>query len=387
MSTTVGVSLDAPLGRRLLAWSRERWRPVQAAGVLLVYLTVLLFVQALAGGGELSISLGDLVPFVGLLAYSLLMRVLDEHKDWDHDVEHYPDRVLQTGRVELRHLKVVGAVAFAITLLVSLLEDGGIGPVTMSWAILMGWVYLMTKWFFVPGWMRPRRLAATVTSLQQIPLMILWVALMCTDGESLPAGLPWLMVVVALIGLAVDFGRRLEAPEDERPTLDSYTKTLGTKGAAFVLALLAMLSLPSAVVLLDAAGEGSVDRPRRARLGGGAAARGGVAVRGAAYAREGALGRAAGEVDGDLRAVRPGRRAARGPRGGLGVSAVVDVAAGGVLAAGDAVAAGEGRVGGKAIGLARLAGAGASVPWWVVLPVGAFERHLAQCRARRAGAR
>ncbi len=60
-----------------------------------------------------------------------------------------------------------------------------------------------------------------------------------------------------------------------------------------------------------------------------------------------------------------------------GVSAVVDVAAGGVLAAGDAVAAGEGRVGGKAIGLARLAGAGASVPWWVVLPVGAFERHLA----------
>ncbi len=53
-------------------------------------------------------------------------------------------------------------------------------------------------------------------------------------------------------------------------------------------------------------------------------------------------------------------------------------AASALLSPAAAFEAGDGRVGGKALGLARLARAGANVPWWVVLPVGAFERHLAQ---------
>jgi len=35
-----------------------------------------------------------------------------------------------------------------------------------------------------------------------------------------------------------------------------------------------------------------------------------------------------------------------------------------------------GRIGGKAVGLTRLAAAGACVPWWIVVPTEAFERHI-----------
>ncbi|MFL5883435.1 MAG: PEP/pyruvate-binding domain-containing protein, partial [Thermoleophilaceae bacterium] len=47
-----------------------------------------------------------------------------------------------------------------------------------------------------------------------------------------------------------------------------------------------------------------------------------------------------------------------------------------VLTPAAALEAGEARVGGKAIGLAKLAAAGVPVPRWVVLPVEAFEHDL-----------
>jgi pyruvate,water dikinase len=59
-----------------------------------------------------------------------------------------------------------------------------------------------------------------------------------------------------------------------------------------------------------------------------------------------------------------------------------------LLSAHEAMAAGEARVGGKAIGLARLTLAGAPIPDWQVLPAAAFEEHLRRTEladAARAG--
>jgi phosphohistidine swiveling domain-containing protein len=56
--------------------------------------------------------------------------------------------------------------------------------------------------------------------------------------------------------------------------------------------------------------------------------------------------------------------------------AVNELVAALLLGSTDALVAGEQRVGGKALGLARLDRAGAKVPAWAVLPVDAFERHL-----------
>jgi 4-hydroxybenzoate polyprenyltransferase len=65
--------------------------------------------------------------------------VFDEHKDYEVDLRNHPDRVLQSGRVTLGHLKVVGAVALAVQVATCLLEDGGVGRVTFWWALTFGW--------------------------------------------------------------------------------------------------------------------------------------------------------------------------------------------------------------------------------------------------------
>ncbi|MCP4656300.1 MAG: hypothetical protein GY856_12880, partial [bacterium] len=59
----------------------------------------------------------------------------------------------------------------------------------------------------------------------------------------------------------------------------------------------------------------------------------------------------------------------------------MDLKPAGLIAAGDALAAGEPRVGGKAVGLARLVRAGATVPPWFVVPAEHFTTHLARTGA------
>jgi 4-hydroxybenzoate polyprenyltransferase len=256
MSTST-VTIQDPLDRRLLAWAGERWPPASAISVVLIYVSAVLFEHALAGSGTLTLSASDFVVLPGALAYSLLIRVLDEHKDYDLDLANHPGRVLQSGRVELRHLRPIGAVCFALMLIVSLIADGGLGPVTTWWAIVMGWTVLMTKEFFAHDLHRRWRLVLVATHGVALPLTVCWIGAAAADGEPLPAALGWFALFLFLTSIVADVGRKLEAPEDERPLLDSYTRTLGTTGAPLLLAAAAVLAVPAGCLLLAAADAGS----------------------------------------------------------------------------------------------------------------------------------
>jgi hypothetical protein len=255
--STQHLTHDAPLSLRLLAWSNERWPIANVVLVLFIYVAALLAGEALTSGEGLSISAVDAVAFLGAVGYSLLMRVLDEHKDFRDDLRNHPDRVLQSGFVTLGHLKVVGAVALAAQFAVSLLADGGVGLVTQWWALLMAWTLLMLKEFFLGEWLRERRILYASSHMLAMPLFILWMAQIGADGEALPGGVVWLGALAFLIGAAAEVGRKLVAPEDERPTVDSYTKILGTRGAPRAVAAILTLSALTAAALLGAAGAGS----------------------------------------------------------------------------------------------------------------------------------
>ena len=56
----------------------------------------------------------------------------------------------------------------------------------------------------------------------------------------------------------------------------------------------------------------------------------------------------------------------------------------GVVIADVALEAGEGRIGGKAMGLAKLVGAGAPVPPWFVVPTEYFTAHVTQVEVAAA---
>ena len=98
-------------------------------------------------------SASDGLGFIAVVSFFLMLRVFDEHKDYELDCLNHPNRVLQSGLISLGHLKVLGGIAILIQLGVSMWLDGGIGPVSTVWFVVVGWSLLMAVEFFCGEWL------------------------------------------------------------------------------------------------------------------------------------------------------------------------------------------------------------------------------------------
>ncbi len=236
------LNAQSPLPRRLAAWAAERFPVANALLFLLLYTAALLLGQRLTSGpaDALHLDVRDVAGFFAIWSFFLLLRVFDEHKDFEQDSANHPDRVLQRGLVTLGHLRVLGALSVALMAGVSLWYDGGVGPVTMTWFAVMIWSALMAKEFFVGAWLEQRLVLYATSHMLVMPLAAWWMAQMGAGGQPLPATVSYFAALAFASGAAFEVTRKLYAPEDEREEIDSYSKILGVRWAAItVIAFLA----------------------------------------------------------------------------------------------------------------------------------------------------
>lgn len=251
----------------LRAWMRERFPARNAVFFAVFYATALLIGRATAGAGDpMTLSLRDAAGFAAVWCFFLMLRVFDEHKDFAADAIAHPHRVLQRGLITLRDLRVVGALAIAVQLGVSLWMDGGAGPVTAWWLVALAWSVLMAREFFVRDWLRGHLVIYALSHIVVMAILAMWIATMGAPRAA-TATAPWGFAMLSLFaGLAFEIARKIRAPEQEHPMADSYTQALGVRtasglllgvvvGAAIVaLALVALLSGRVGVIAAGALG-------------------------------------------------------------------------------------------------------------------------------------
>src|SRR5215471_10239683 len=182
----MSVSRQSPFIQRFFAWINERFPLGNAVLFLVIYAAGLLWGRLLTHDGRLLLSLADVPGFFGFWAFFLMLRVFDEHKDYELDLRNHPQRVLQSGLITLGHLKVVGAIAIAVQLAVSLLADRGFGPTTRVWLVVMAWSALMAREFFVGEWLGKRLVLYALSHMVVLPLALVWIAQMGAGGAELP---------------------------------------------------------------------------------------------------------------------------------------------------------------------------------------------------------
>jgi hypothetical protein len=229
----MSLTLESPFAARFSAWMEERFPVKNAVLFSTLYLGALLFGRALTHPGQLGLGFKDLAGFMAVWSFFFMLRVFDEHKDYELDLKNHPQRVLQSGLITLGHLKIAGVLAVLVQLGASLLIDGGFGRVTLFWLVTMAWSCLMAKEFFVGEWLGKRLVLYAVSHMLAMPLAIGWMMQMGAGTEKLPLVAGALAAMAFFSGLAFEIARKTKAPEDERPTVDSYTKIMGTRGAAF----------------------------------------------------------------------------------------------------------------------------------------------------------
>lgn len=246
------------LVRRLSGYLVERFQPQLVLALLVSYAAAMLYGTAIVSGGELDVSLGHVAAAVGLVAFFLLARVFDEHKDHEFDLVHLADRPLPRGAISWREVDGLGVAAVVVQIVVCLAVDGGVGPVCFWWAIATAYLVLTRFEFFVRPWLRRHFVANTVTHLPVYALASVWAAQIGAEPEWVGPAVIWLALFGYVHTFGTDFWRKTHAPEDERPAVDSYTQLWGTTAASAAIAAAILASAGLAAVMLTAADAGAI---------------------------------------------------------------------------------------------------------------------------------
>lgn len=246
------ASMNDALSARIVAWMDERFPFKNALLFFILYLASATIARSALDGG-IPVTLIDVLACVVTWSLFLVVRIFDEHKDYALDVINHPQRVLQSGLITLKHLKVLGVVAVISQIVFSLYKDDfSIGGATISWLMMFGYLCLMGAEFFCGEWLEKRLTLYAFSHMLIMPFIVYWLANLAVPNVVLNESLIVMMLLAFISGFCFEITRKTKGIEEERDTVDSYSRIFGTKGSAYIVMLLVSLMLVCQTALLFA---------------------------------------------------------------------------------------------------------------------------------------
>lgn len=241
--STLSITPQSPLYRRLLAWMNERFPLANALLFFILYLATAAVTRATLTG-EVAVSALDIIGCLITWSFFLVLRIFDEHKDYPLDCHNHPQRILQKGLITLNHLKIIGLVAISVQLLGSLWLDRGVGQTTIAWLMMFAWTCLMGKEFFIANWLNRHLTTYAVSHMLVMPFIVWWLANLAVPGIVFSSTLGILMSLAFISGFCFEITRKTKGPEEEKDTIDSYSRIFSVGGATLIV-----IGLVTAMVL------------------------------------------------------------------------------------------------------------------------------------------
>lgn len=185
---------------------------------------------------------------IAVISFFFRLRVFDEIKDFKIDTINFPNRVLQSGKVKLPQLIAI-SIAGTIIEIVWCLWTGNTALIV--WSLAMGYSLLMRYEFFIAAFLKRYLLLYAVSHMLVMPLIILWVYVSFSDYfENL---YPYYLLagLSLLSGFSFEIARKIYAPIAEKPSVDSYSKSIGYLGSILLLLLILALGVSLQLIILS----------------------------------------------------------------------------------------------------------------------------------------
>ena len=220
---------------RWAQFARERFEPVSH---LLLILLFFMAHSVVAGGVPWTHG----VPiFIGTFVFFFKLRLYDEIKDYEVDVEFNPTRPLARGL--LKHQDLYRGIVVCIGL--ELLAFGSQGSAALS-AIILAIIYslLMYKEFFVGPWLRPylTTYAVVHTAVSSLLSLAIFSAITGLGISSLGRTHYFFALNSWCLFNIFEFGRKTFVISEERERVASYSGIFGRFGSVLLVASMALIS-------------------------------------------------------------------------------------------------------------------------------------------------
>ena len=223
-----------PLHKRLNIYQKERF-PLISHGIMIAAFTFsAISYSRICREVEGFISITDfLIGVFTCFCYFALLRIFDEFKDQEDDALYRTYLPVPRGLVSLQELKFLGFTIAVVQLaVIAVFQTQMLG----LYVLIMFYLLLMAKEFFIPEWLKKRQLVYIVSHMMIIPLIDLYSSGLDWEisGQRVHLGIAWFMLVSFINGLVLEIGRKIRTEESEEEGVISYTKLYGRKNATWI---------------------------------------------------------------------------------------------------------------------------------------------------------
>lgn len=221
---------DLNIFKRFWIYQKERF-PVFSYGLMVLTFAFSAMSYSKFLRGELNFSfLTLLIGAMTSFGYFFLLRIFDEFKDAEDDAKYRPYRAVPRGLVSFKELKWLAIIIIGLQ---GILNVVFIPKMLWVWGLVIVYMFIMAKEFFVRDWLRKHPVAYLVSHMMIMPVIDFYTTGLDwnNNGISMPNGLIIFLVVTFLNGVVIEIGRKIRAKDAEEVGVETYSYLWGEKGA------------------------------------------------------------------------------------------------------------------------------------------------------------
>lgn len=177
--------------------------------------------------------------FFACLAFLYHIRVIDEHRDYDHDVKYHPDRPVQRGLITLRELfyfNIPGLILFIFTSVFY-----GYTTIVYGGALIV-FSFLAWKDFLIGNWLRKRFYLYNAVNMLQMVLVQMFIYCVFTQSFNVTKVM-WIHLVFVIFNtIIMEFVRKIKTSSDESEGKDTYSWYLGYKRSLYIFYVFSIIN-------------------------------------------------------------------------------------------------------------------------------------------------
>ncbi|HMR19627.1 MAG TPA: hypothetical protein PKA53_10045, partial [Sphingobacterium sp.] len=154
-----------------------------------------------------------------------LVRVFDEFKDAKEDALYRKELPVPRGVVTFTELKKMGLGVVCLQIILNAIF---FPKMLMLYALVITYLCLMGKEFFVATWLKKHQFWYVVSHMFIIPLIDIYASgldWLLADANA-PKGLLFFFVVSYMNGIVLEIGRKIKSPRDEQKGVQTYSAIL-----------------------------------------------------------------------------------------------------------------------------------------------------------------
>lgn len=180
----------------------------------------------------------------------LMVRIIDEFKDYEEDCKYRAYRPVPRGLITLKELKILFIICALLQICITaFINIKGIVFLLIVWAFFA----IMSKVFFIKKILDKHILLEVALDELLMPILVIYLSTFSFENMSqlLTSCYYYIFLVMTyVISWIVEIARKVRCKEEEETGVKTYTAVFGIIGAMFILFILQLLLFVLQTVLL-----------------------------------------------------------------------------------------------------------------------------------------